>query len=84
MVGDGVLDDLQQLLLRVGGTNGETVKQLHHQTSETLESSGNANGRIDLDQDSFGGVNKNLEATCLVHGGIKQGEQTLRWVSRYV
>lgn len=30
VVGDGVLDDLEQLLLRVGGADGQAVEQLDH------------------------------------------------------
>lgn len=68
VVGDRVLDNLEQLFLRVGGTNGKAVQQLNHQTGETLESSGNANGGVDFDQNALGCVDENLEPTGLVDG----------------
>lgn len=77
VVGNGVLDDLQQLLLGVGGSNRQTVEQLDHQTSESLEGSGNADGGVDFDQDSLGGVDEDLEATGLVDGRIQEGKKTL-------
>lgn len=83
VVGDRVLNNLKELFLRVGRTDGESVEQLDHQTGEPLECSRNADGRIDFDQDTLGGVNENLEPTGLVHGGIEESEQTLRKVSGY-
>lgn len=77
VVGDGVLDDLQELLLGVGGTDGEAVQQLHHQTSETLEGTRNAHARVHFDQDTLGSVDEDLQLTRLVHGGVEQGEQAL-------
>jgi hypothetical protein len=81
VVGDGVLDDLEELLLRVGGADGETVEQLDHKTGETLEGSGNTDGGVDFDQNSLGGVDEDLEATGLVDGGVKESQKTLQWVS---
>lgn len=78
VVGDGVLDDLEQLLLRVGGADGETVKQLHHETGKSLEGTGDADGGVDLDQDALGGVDEDLETTGLVDGRVKQGQKALR------
>lgn len=78
VVGDGVLDDLQQLLLRCSRTNGKSVKELDHQTSETLEGTGNANGRADFYQDTLGCVNVDLELAGLVERRVKQSEETLR------
>ena len=77
VVGDGVLDDLEELFLGVGGADGEAVEQLDHQTGETLESSGNANGGVDFDQHTFGGVDENLQATGLVDGGIEESKKAL-------
>ena len=48
MVGDWVLDDFEKLLLRVSGTDGESVQKLNHETGEALESSRNANRGVDL------------------------------------
>jgi len=83
VVGDGVLDDLEELLLRVGGADGETVEQLDHETGETLEGSGDADGGVDFDQNSLGCVDENLEPTGLVDRRVKKSQKTLRWVSGY-
>ena len=77
MVGDGVLDDLQQLFLRIHRSNGESMQQLHHETGEPLEGSGDTNGRADLDQYAFGGVDKDLQFSRLVDRRVKQSEKTL-------
>lgn len=66
MVGDGVLDDLEQLLLRGGGADGELVEQLDHQTGEALEGTRNADGGRDFDEDALGGVDVDLELAGLV------------------
>lgn len=68
VVGDGVLDDLEQLLLRVGGADGQSVEQLDHQTGEPLERSRNAHGGIDLDENALGRVNEDLKAASLIDG----------------
>lgn len=78
VVGDGVLDDLQQLLLRCSRTNGKSVEELDHQTSETLEGTGNADGGADFDQDTLGRVNVDLEFAGLVERRVEQSEETLR------
>ena len=44
VVGDGVLDDFEQLLLRGGGADGQLVQQLDHQTREALEGTRDADG----------------------------------------
>lgn len=77
MVGDGILDDTQELLLRVGGANRQTVQQLDHQTSKAFESSRNANRGRHLNQDTFGGVDVNLKFASLVDRRVEQGEKTL-------
>jgi hypothetical protein len=83
VVGDRVLNNLQELFLRVGGADGKSVEQLNHQTGKSLESSGDADGGVDFDQYTLSRVDENLQATGLVHGGIEQGKKTLRWVRRY-
>lgn len=45
MVCDRVLDNLEQLLLRIDRSYRQLVQQLYHQTSEPLECSRNSNGR---------------------------------------
>lgn len=77
MVGDWVLDDLEELFLGIGGANGEAMQQLDHQTGETLESSGNADGGVDFDQDALGSVDENLKPTGLVDGGVEQSKKAL-------
>lgn len=82
VIGDWVLDHLKELLLRVGGADGESVEQLDHQTGESLERSRNADGGVDFNQHTLGRVDENLQATGLVHGGVEKSKQTLRWISR--
>lgn len=77
VVGDRVLDDLEQLLLRGGGANGEFVQQLNHETGETLESTGNADRGRDLDEDALGGVDVDLQAAGLVDGRVEQSQEAL-------
>lgn len=84
VIGDGVFDDLEQLLLRVGGADGETVQKLDHQTGEPLEGSRDANAGVDLDEDTFGRVDEDLQFTGLVDGGIEQGEKALETGTRSV
>ena len=80
MVGNRVCDHLEELFLRVGGTDGETVEELNHQTGEPLERTRNTDGRGDFNEDSFGGVNVNLEKAFLVDRGVEKREQTLGWL----
>jgi len=77
VVGDGVLDHLQQLLLRVSGADGQTVEQLDHQTRKTLEGSGNADGGVDFNQNTLGSVDEDLQAASLVDGRVEEGKKTL-------
>lgn len=53
------------------------MEKLHHKTGEPLERSGDTNGRADLDQDTFGGVDKDLQFSRLVDRRVKQSEKTL-------
>lgn len=77
VVGDGVLDDAQQLLLRRGRPNRKAVQQLYHQTGEALKSTGNADGGRDLNQDAFGRVDVDLQFASLVDRRVKKGKETL-------
>lgn len=54
------------------------MEELDHQTSETLEGTGNANGGADFDQDTLGCVNVDLELAGLVERRVKKSEKTLR------
>lgn len=78
MVGDGVLDDLEQLLLRVGGPDGETMEQLDHQAGKPLEGAGDADGGRDLDEHPLGRVDVYLQLPGLVDGRVEQREQALQ------
>jgi hypothetical protein len=78
VIGDGVLNDLQQLFLRCCRANGESVKKLNHQTGEALEGTRDADGRADFDQDTLCCVNVDLEFAGLVERRVEEGEKTLR------
>jgi len=78
VVGDGVLDDLDELLLRLCRANLMAVEQLDHQTSESLESSGKAHAGGHFDQHILGCLNVDLEPARLVDRRIQEGEETLR------
>lgn len=77
MVGDGVLDHLEQALVRGGGADVETVEELDHQTGEPLERPWDSDGRVDLDEDLVGGVDVHLELAGLVDGRVEEGEEAL-------
>jgi hypothetical protein len=77
VVRDGVLDDLEKLLLRCGRSDGELVEELDHQSGEALEGSRDADGRRDLDEDTLGGVDVDLELAGLVDRRVEEGEEAL-------
>jgi hypothetical protein len=77
VVGDGVLDDLEELLLRGGGADGQLVQELDHQTGEALEGTRDAHGRRDLDEDALCGVDVDLQSAGLVDGRVEQGQEAL-------
>jgi len=60
VVCDGVLDDLQELLLRVDTPDRQLVKKLDHETSESLESSRYTDCRRHFDKHTFGSMNVDL------------------------
>ena len=43
------------------------MEELDHKAGEALEGSGDADSRADFDEDSFGGVNVDLELSSFVH-----------------
>jgi hypothetical protein len=47
---------------------------LDHETSESLEGTWYPDSGAHLDENSFGGVDINLELACLVDWGIEEGE----------
>lgn len=53
------------------------MKELHHQTSEALEGTWDADGGADRDEDSFSGVDVDLQFACLVDWRIEEGKKTL-------
>lgn len=77
VVGDGVLDDLQQLFLGVDRSNRESMEQLHHETCKAFERSRDSHGRADLDQHPLGGVDEDLQLAGLVDGRVEESEKTL-------
>lgn len=77
MVRDRVLNHLQELLLRVGTLDGQTMKQLDHKAGEALESTGYTDRRRDLDQDPLGGLDVNLQPSGLIDGRVEKREKAL-------
>jgi hypothetical protein len=77
MVRNWVLDDFQQLFLRVGGSYGQLVKELNHEASEAFEGTWYADGRADFNEDSFGGMNINLKLPGFVDWRVEKSEQAL-------
>ena len=77
MIGDGVLDHLQELLLRVGGPDRQSMQQLDHEAGKALEGPRNAHRGTDLNQNASRGVDVDLELPSLVDRGVQQGQQTL-------
>ena len=82
VIGDGILDDFQELLLRVDRSDCESVEELYHKASEPLEGTGNPDGGAYFNEDSFGGVDVNLKLSCLVDRRIEQRKETLRIINK--
>jgi hypothetical protein len=74
MVGDGVLDDLEQLLLRGGRPDGKLVQELNHETREALKGTRDADRWRNFDENALGGMDVDLELASLVYGRVQQGE----------
>lgn len=72
MLGDGVLNHLEELLLRSSAADGETVEQLDHETGEALEGTWNADGGGDFDEDVFGRVDVDLKLAGFVDGRVEK------------
>jgi hypothetical protein len=66
VIGDGVLDDLDELFLRRRGADLMSVQELDHESSESLECTRNAHCRADPDEHILGGVDVDLELSRLV------------------
>lgn len=54
------------------------MKELNHQTGEPLEGSRDTDGGVHFDQNSFGGVNENLQSPGLVDGRVEEGQEALQ------
>jgi hypothetical protein len=53
------------------------VEQLYHETSKSLECSGNADSWADPDEDVFGGVDVDLKPAGFVDRRVEEGEEAL-------
>jgi len=81
VITDGILYDLQQFLVGVDRSDGQTMKQLDHETSKSLECTWDADGWAHFDQDTFSGVDVNLKLSRLVDWGVEEGKETLQTIS---
>lgn len=72
-----VLDDLQELLLRVRRANRKTVEKLNHETGESFESTWNTDGWRDLNQDTLCCMDVDLELASLVDRRVEKCKKTL-------
>jgi len=77
MVGDGVFDHVDELLLRGSRADLVPMEELHHQTSKALECPRNAHRRANLNEDVLRCLYVYLEFAGLVNRRVKQGEETL-------
>jgi len=66
VIGNGVLDDLDELFLRRRRPDLVSVQELDHESGEALEGTGNAHCRADPDEHVLGGVDVDLELARLV------------------
>ena len=67
MISDWIFDHFQELFLRVRGANRESMQQLDHKTSETLECTWDSDCGADFDEDAFSGSNIDLKKPSLVN-----------------
>lgn len=77
MIGYRILNNLEELLLGVDGSNRKTVKELDHKTGESLERTWNSDSWADLDKNTFSRVNVNLEFSSFIDWRIEEGQETL-------
>jgi hypothetical protein len=82
VVCDGILDDLEKLLLRRCRSDGESVEELDHETCEAFKCTGNSYRRADFDKDTFRCVDVNLQLASLVDRRVKESKEALCRVSR--
>lgn len=72
VVGYGVLNHAQELLLRVGRPDGQAMQKLDHQSSKALECSRDADRGGHLNEDTLGGLDVDLQLARLVYRRVKQ------------
>jgi hypothetical protein len=78
MFSNGIFDDTKEFLLGGSGADGHTVEQLHHETGEALEGTGDANGGVYLNEDTLGRVDIDLELPDFVDGRVEESEEALQ------
>jgi hypothetical protein len=81
MVGDGILDHVNEFLLGCGGADLVSVEKLDHQTCEALESTRDSHSRADFDEDVLSRLDVDLEFAGFIDRGVKEGEKTLQGMS---
>lgn len=77
VIRDGILDDLQQFLLRIGRADGEPVKELNHQPGKPFERPRNTHRGVHFNENPLGGMDENLQLASLVDGGVEKGQEAL-------
>jgi hypothetical protein len=78
MIGDGVLDDLDEFFLRRSRANLVAVEQLHHETRKALKCSGNAHRRADPDKHVLVRLDVDLEPAGFVDRRVEESKETLK------
>jgi hypothetical protein len=53
------------------------MEQLNHQTSEALEGTWDSDSWRHLDQHTFGGMDVDLQPSCLIDGRVEEREEAL-------
>ncbi len=82
MVGDRVLDNFQELLLGVDGSDCKSVKKLDHETCESFEGTWDSDCGADFNEDSFGSMNIDLKLASFVDRRIKESEEALHQINK--
>jgi hypothetical protein len=68
--------------LRIDGSYCESVEKLDHEACESLKGTRNSNSRADFNEDSFGGVDVDLEFPGLIDWRIEESKKTLREINK--
>jgi hypothetical protein len=77
VIGYRVLDNLEELFLRVCRSYGQFVEELDHEPSEALEGTRYPHCRADFDKHSFRGVNVDLKLSSFVYWRVQKSKQAL-------